>query len=259
MNFDVLPRVFIYLIILLPFQRFADSLELHTHSPSHAPEPNLSHQPIQYAFIVLKNGQVNTWSDPSIIRKSQCLHYLSQLLIRISSDCHPNPGPRPPKYPCLSCQRAVKNNQNSVQCETCEQWWHADCLSMSANRFDVLTEYSFAWLCPKCDSQYVTQCRASDTSDLSTGSLYQQTAASFEDLSDPDSSLHSLPDGATCSLPRQYQQVKTNNLSVIVVNTQSIMAKKESLWQIIESQRPDLILASETWLKSDIHDCRPRL
>ena len=32
------------------------------------------------------------------------------------------------------------------------------------------------------------------------------------------------------------------------------MAKKESLWQIIESQRPDVILASETWLKSDIHD-----
>ena len=48
--------------------------------------------------------------------------------------------------------------------------------------------------------------------------------------------------------------MKTNNLSVIVVNTQSIMDKKESLWQIIESQRPDVILASETWLKSDIRD-----
>ena len=32
------------------------------------------------------------------------------------------------------------------------------------------------------------------------------------------------------------------------------MAKKECLWQIIDDQRPDVILASETWLKSDIHD-----
>ena len=59
---------------------------------------------------------------------------------------------------------------------------------------------------------------------------------------------------ATCSSPRQYQQVKANNMTVIVVNTQSIMAKKECLWQIIDDQRPDVILASETWLKSDIHD-----
>ena len=73
-------------------------------------------------------------------------------------------------------------------------------------------------------------------------------------LSDADSSLHSLPDGATCSSPKQYQQVKANNLTVIVVNTQSSMAKKECLWQIIDDQRPDVILASETWLKSDIHD-----
>ena len=48
--------------------------------------------------------------------------------------------------------------------------------------------------------------------------------------------------------------MKANNLTVIVVNTQSIIAQKESLWQIIDDQRPDVILASESWLKSDIHD-----
>ena len=32
------------------------------------------------------------------------------------------------------------------------------------------------------------------------------------------------------------------------------MAKKESLWQIIDDQQPDVILASKTWLKSDIHN-----
>ena len=125
------------MIILLPIHRHADSLELPTQPSSHALELNLSQHSIWYALIFPK--YVNTWSNSSIIRKSQYLVYLSQLLIRKSSDCHPNPGPRPPKYPCLSCQKAVKNNQNSVQCETCEQWCHADCLGMSTNRFDILT------------------------------------------------------------------------------------------------------------------------
>ena len=194
------------MIILLPIHRHADSLELPTQSSSHVLEPNLSLHLIRYALVFPK--YVNTWSNPSIICKSQCLVYLSQLLIGKFSDCHPNPGPRPPKYPCLSCQKAVKNNQNSVQCESCEQWCHADCLCMSTIRFDILVECSFAWIRQKCVLQKVSQCSASDTQDLSSGSFYQPTAANIGSLSDADSSLHSLPDGATCSSPRQYQQEK---------------------------------------------------
>ena len=41
---------------------------------------------------------------------------------------------------------------------------------------------------------------------------------------------------------------------VIIVNTQSIMAEKESLWHIIDSHQPDVILVSETWLKGYVHD-----
>ena len=122
---------------------------------------------------------------------------------------------------------------------------------MNTNRFDLLVEYSLAWICPKCDSQNIIQCRASDTSRFIIRLILSAYSGR---LSDADSSLHSLPDGATCSSPRQYQQVKANNLTVIVINTQSIMAKKESLWQIIDNHRPDVILASETWLKNDIHD-----
>ena len=48
--------------------------------------------------------------------------------------------------------------------------------------------------------------------------------------------------------------IKKNRLSVIVVNTQRIMIKKESLWQILDSHNPDIILMSETWLDQDIHD-----
>lgn len=43
-------------------------------------------------------------------------------------------------------------------------------------------------------------------------------------------------------------------MSVIVVNAQSIMAKKESFRQILDSHNPDIILMSKTWLKPDMYD-----
>ena len=50
--------------------------------------------------------------------------------------------------------------------------------------------------------------------------------------------------------------MKANNLPVIVENTQRVLTKKEFLWQFIENQQPDVFLASETWVKSDIHDSK---
>ncbi|KAK3090310.1 hypothetical protein FSP39_010831 [Pinctada imbricata] len=43
-------------------------------------------------------------------------------------------------------------------------------------------------------------------------------------------------------------------LRVISVNLQSMRAKKESLWSLLEETSPDIILASETWLHPGIHD-----
>lgn len=41
---------------------------------------------------------------------------------------------------------------------------------------------------------------------------------------------------------------KHTPLRVLVTNLQSIQAKKESLWSLIETEGPDLVIASETWL-----------
>ena len=48
----------------------------------------------------------------------------------MSNDIELNPGPRPPKYPCDSCGKAVKNNQNGIQCDKCSTWHHIECQGM---------------------------------------------------------------------------------------------------------------------------------
>ena len=41
-------------------------------------------------------------------------------------------------------------------------------------------------------------------------------------------------------------------LRVLDINTQSILAKKESFWNLLSATKPDIIRMTETWLHPDI-------
>lgn len=60
-----------------------------------------------------------------------------------------------------------------------------------------------------------------------------------------------------CSSPNQGRCMKIRSptkLRLICLNMQSIMPKKESFWNLLESSNPDVVLANETWLKPTILD-----
>ena len=49
------------------------------------------------------------------------------MLIIISNDCSTmNPGPV--KFPCGICKRPVKVNQRAVCCDSCDLWYHTNCM-----------------------------------------------------------------------------------------------------------------------------------
>ena len=68
------------------------------------------------------------------------LLYLCSLVIQNAHDCHPNPGPRPPKFPCQECGKACKWSKTirSVACSNCEKWFHTDCLHMNTAVYETL-------------------------------------------------------------------------------------------------------------------------
>ena len=41
---------------------------------------------------------------------------------------------------------------------------------------------------------------------------------------------------------------------IVAINFQSVCAKKEEFWWLIDAAKPDVIIGSETWLKPDISD-----
>ena len=73
---------------------------------------------------------------------------LLNLLILLSGDVSPNPGPRAPKYPCGVCCKAVNWGQDAVKCDECDAWYHVPCMNMNPSFYHILQTHSnITWLC----------------------------------------------------------------------------------------------------------------
>ena len=78
--------------------------------------------------------------------KTTPLTALSLILI-LSGDIQSNPGPRPPKYPCGICSRAVRNGQDGIQCDQCDIWHHRDCMQMCMPVYVAMQNPDISRLC----------------------------------------------------------------------------------------------------------------
>ena len=70
------------------------------------------------------------------------------MLLLISGDIHPNPGPIDP---CSVCSRRVTWGNRSIQCTGCSLWVHLSCSSLSLAHFRKISP-GHSWTCPICPS-----------------------------------------------------------------------------------------------------------
>ena len=84
---------------------------------------------------------------PGVICSTCC-----SLVIQNAHDCHQNPGPRLPKFPCQECGKACKWSKTvrSVACSNCENWFHTDCLHMNTAVHEALEASDVSWYCCNC-------------------------------------------------------------------------------------------------------------
>ena len=68
------------------------------------------------------------------------------MLLLISSDIRPNPGPIDP---CSVCSRRVTWGNRSVQCTNCFLWAHLSCSGLSPANFRKIS-LGHSWTCPMC-------------------------------------------------------------------------------------------------------------
>ena len=74
------------------------------------------------------------------------LRLLILLLLLMSGNVHPNPGPI---FPCSVCAGNVTRRGKSVQCCTCSKWVHLRYSQLSLSNFRALGS-SHSWSCPPC-------------------------------------------------------------------------------------------------------------
>ncbi|CAC5423219.1 unnamed protein product [Mytilus coruscus] len=157
-------------------------------------------------------------------------------------------------YPCGKCDKPVTWDDKGIVCDTCNQWYHAQCQSLDTKYYlEHVNNSGIAWDCIMCECpNYSTFCY----------SLVFSTSNQFSILSDtpldsptPTRNLRpvhsSTPDNTRKS---KATSNTTSTIRMVNVNFQSSKTKQGQLYNMLDSTKRDIILGTETWIDSSIKD-----
>lgn len=54
---------------------------------------------------------------------------------------------------CAHCHEDVTDEQNGLQCEVCEGWYHAECQDMTQDTYKIMNQDCIHWFCKRCDKR----------------------------------------------------------------------------------------------------------
>ena len=160
----------------------------------------------------------------------------------MAGDIQVNPGPI--KFPCKICNKPVKRNQMGLQCDNCDFWLHAKCLSISREDYLSLDNEPNPWNCPPCT---LSNFPFADCSHLSSISDSLLSSSSFlDDPSDPSNPSFSA--NLLSSIKNQ------KGIKIAHLNICSLYPKLDQLKIILHDKVLDILFISETWLNDTFSD-----
>ena len=167
------------------------------------------------------------------------------LLLVLSGDIHSNPGHRPPKYPCGICSQAVRNNQDSIQCDDCDRWYHRECLMMSTPVFLANQNPDISWLCTDCGMPNFSSSLFEDPIPASPNTYHSRSLDNTDELSHIGS-----PQSASSPKPVKQARRGTPKVSVLSMKCNSIKstAKNSEFRALLDLHDPDIVTGCESKL-----------
>ena len=150
-------------------------------------------------------------------------------MVTMSNDIELNPGPRMPKYP---------------QCDACGSWHHIECQGMRTEVHEIMANHdSYSWNCINCGLP-----NFSTTFFNGSLSLFG-SSNSFSILEASHSRTTSTPCKTTTKKSQPQRKLKILNF-----NCQSIVNKVQNFWLMVETEKPNVIVGTESWLYPEISD-----
>ena len=192
------------------------------------------------------------------------------LLLLLSGDIEVNPGPTY-KFPCSRCDKPVKSNQDGLQCNGCDCWFHRQCEFMSKNIYLALAHSDEEWFCTRCslpnfsDSFFEPVSNSDSNHDSATehdnnsNSQVPLSLSSLPSMSLSSSSVHAPSNTQSPSYiaTRNFSfnpSSQQTGLHIVHVNIRSLLPHLDELKLTILKLNPDAIAVSETWLDHSVMD-----
>ena len=195
--------------------------------------------------------------------RKKILVYLFLLYIIQAGDTETNPGP---DFPCKICQDEVNWSNYAVQCDNCDLWYHAECMSMNSNMYHALEDNNVSWICCDCGMPNFASSLFSSRSTFLSNSFSTLASLSSDDLglASPvaaSSSIHKAHQDSMITgekkktwshKPKLLNVRKSGQMKVMVLNFQSVKNKVAELAICLDTQKPDVLIGTESWLSSGI-------
>ena len=195
------------------------------------------------------------------------------MVLLLSGDIQLNPGPRMARFPCGLCGKNVNSNHKAMECEDCEVWYHTRCVGMKDILYQVHKQHnSYSWICCQCGlrnfSSSMFDIADVDTSnsfeplfnllDVNYGNEESFNPNSTEQLGSPlhSSSPKNRKRGQSPKRLNKKSSKKKptgNILKILNINFQSIRNKVTQFQALMETEKPDIVIGTETWLQDSTY------
>ena len=153
---------------------------------------------------------------------------------------------------CGACDHAVSWSERGVACEECGKWYHASCQSIGSKSYQNLHNTEELWHCDLCGNHNYSTTMF-DLHGVGHEENHTNSRLNNSDIGSVNSDF--MPyHSSTPSKRSRENKFQSRPLRLLNVNFQSITSKKAETLELLDRIKPDIIIGTETWLKSDIKD-----
>ena len=181
-----------------------------------------------------------------VCHRKLVLLYLCSILLAQSY------APEPVKFPCAIWEKAVKWTTPGVCCDSCDVWYHQECMGMPDCVYKGLK--SISWECFKCGVPILST-SIFDTTIFEDSNPFSPLSNVFSPESDISFTYPNATSSPSRPAPQKTAQTRKDlPLRIVVLNCQSVKAngKPAQLKNIVSSLNADVIIGNESWLNSTI-------
>ena len=186
------------------------------------------------------------------------------ICLLLCGDIHPCPGParsariiKTPRYPCVRCGKAVRDNSPAVWCDCCDEWTHLACSVVSSEMYQEMVDkgMTFSHQCNKCllsqaQPLFPTDEDPSDDFDIISG-LGDKDNSGTKPATTNDGWREHLPS----KMPLyKFECFEKKGLHCLHLNVRSLLSKIDELKIIAQQSRAAVIAVTETWLDCSVLD-----